>query len=82
MTTHEITRDLESISPTFYAQFLHQQVYANLTSVRCRVYSVEVYLAVHTSKVRQICVGETEQCRKMTTGAFALCARRLVKLTP
>ncbi len=43
---------------------------------------MSVYLAVHTSKVGQIFVGETEQCQRMKTDTFALCAIRLVKLTP
>ncbi len=38
-------------------------------------------LNVHTSKVGQIFVGETEQPGRMTTGTFALFARRLVKFT-
>jgi hypothetical protein len=41
--------------------------------VRRTALKLSVYLAVHTSKVWQIFVGETEQCRRMTTDAFALC---------
>ncbi len=41
---------------------------------------LSVYLSVYTSKVERIFDGETDQCRQMTTGAFTLCARRLVKL--
>jgi hypothetical protein len=47
-----------------------------------REQKLSVYLAVHTSKVWRIFVGETEKCLRMTTSAFVLCARMLVKLTP
>jgi hypothetical protein len=52
------------------------------TGVEHRAQKLSVYLAVHTSKVRRIFVGETEQSQRMTNGAFALRARTLVKLTP
>ncbi len=42
---------------------------------------LSVYLVVNTSKVERIFVGETEQRRRVTIGAFALYAIRLVKLT-
>jgi hypothetical protein len=35
-----------------------------------------------TSKVGHMFVGETEWCQKMITGAFALSAMSLLKLTP
>ncbi len=43
---------------------------------------LSVYVALHTSKVEQIFVDETEECQRMTTGAFALRVRGLVKITP
>ncbi len=44
-----------------------------------RVYSVEVR---RNGEVGHYLVGETEWRWRIPTGAFALCARRLVKLTP
>jgi hypothetical protein len=45
------------------------------------VQKLSVYLAARTSKVGRTFVGETEQCQRMITSAFALCTSRLVKLT-
>jgi hypothetical protein len=47
-----------------------------------REQKLSLYLAVHTSKIWRIFVGETEKHLRMIISAFALCARMLVKLTP
>jgi hypothetical protein len=73
--------NLGSISPTFYAQLLRHWVYALLVhGVGCSSWAY--FLVGCNGKVGHSFVGETEQCRRMPTGAFALCAWRLVKLTP
>jgi hypothetical protein len=42
LSAHAANGDEGLISPTFYAQLLNLQVYANLTGARCRAYSIEV----------------------------------------
>jgi hypothetical protein len=48
----------------------------------CERRSWAYFLVGRNGKVGRSFDGETQQCQRMPTDTFALCARRLVKLTP
>ncbi len=67
---------------SFYASSLTPFLLAHRVHRLVKQKSWAYFLDVHTSKVGRIFVGKTERHQRMPTGAFSLCAIRLVKLTP
>ena len=77
-----------SILPSFYEQLLRQLIYAELTSIRLRAYSVKVwrnfkfYAQVELGAVLLVKLNSIFLRKTLCVSTFLLCASGLVKLTP